>query len=62
MGSGWVLLGRYDSLSNAFRTLLASLASYLQVHTSMPAVRDPAGTGNHFEHRWDERQYKAFRD
>jgi hypothetical protein len=59
---GWDLVGRFDSVSNTFRTLLASLDSYLQLHSSVPAIRDPAGTGTRFDHRWSQREYGDLRD
>lgn len=51
----------YADLPTAFVRLLEDLDTYLQAREWMPAIYDPAGTGEDFSKRWNQDGYATFR-
>lgn len=51
----------YADLPTTFVHLLEDLDTYLQAREWMPAIYDPAGTGQDFSERWDQDGYAVFR-
>ncbi len=51
----------YADLPTAFVHLLEDLDTYLQARVWMPAIYDPAGTGEDFSLRWHQDGYAIFR-
>lgn len=54
--------GCYDDLPTALRSISKRLSVYLQANPTMPAIYDPAGTGEDFAKRWHQDGYAVFRD
>jgi hypothetical protein len=53
---------RYGDLASAFAYLMVDLKTWTQAYVTMPSVTDPSCPGTTFNHRWDEAQYRRFRD
>lgn len=51
----------YADLPTALVNILEDLNTYLQANYWMPAIYDPAGTGQNFSQRWDQDSYANFR-
>ena len=51
----------YVDLPTALVHILEDLDTYLQANATMPAIWDPAGTGQDFSQRWDQDGYTTFR-
>lgn len=51
----------YGDLPTALLHILEDLDTYLQAQPSLPAIYDPAGTGQDYSDRWDQDGYANFR-
>lgn len=51
----------YADIPTALVNIIEDLDDYLQTNHSMPAIWDPAGTGQDFSQRWDQEGYANFR-
>jgi hypothetical protein len=53
--------GYYGDVPTALVNIIEDLDTYLQANYWMPAIYDPAGTGQDFSKRWDQDGYANFR-
>ncbi|TJZ80029.1 nucleotidyltransferase [Rhodococcus oryzae] len=53
--------GHYGDIPTALVNIVKDLDQYLQANHFMPAIWDPAGTGQDFSGRWDQDGYANFR-
>lgn len=51
----------YPDLPTTIVRVLEDLARYVAGHATMPPITDPAGSGQDFQHRWDQNGYANFR-
>lgn len=52
---------RYADIPTTLVALLDDLASYLDLHETMPLLDDPSCPGTSFNHRWTEEKYTTFK-
>lgn len=53
--------GHYGDIPTALVNIVEDLDQYLQANPFMPAIWDPAGTGQDFSRRWNQDGYTSFR-
>jgi hypothetical protein len=53
--------GYYGDIPTTLVHVIEDLDKYLQANTYLPAISDPAGTGQDFSERWDQDGYANFR-
>jgi hypothetical protein len=53
--------GCYADLPTTLKTVIDDLDDYLQQNYFLPTILDPGGSGDHFDERWDQEGYAAFR-
>jgi len=53
--------GYYEDIPTALVNIVEDLDDYLQARPLLPAIYDPAGTGQDFSERWDQESYANFR-
>jgi hypothetical protein len=60
--TSWDAHQRYKDVPTALKNMLNDLDQWLDMYPLMPWLEDPSCRGTYFNHRWNEDQYKNFKN